>query len=53
MVDTPFYLLVVTYAGIQLFLHMEEHILRGMTLSLSLSLSLSLLLTSLSSVLLL
>jgi hypothetical protein len=38
-VTTPFYVLVMTYAGVQLFLNMPEHILRGMTLSLSLLLT--------------
>jgi len=44
---TPFYVLVVTYAGVQLFLRIKELILRDMTLSLSLlltSLSLTVLL---------
>jgi hypothetical protein len=36
---TPFYILVMTYAGVQLFLHVKEHILRGVTPSLSLLLT--------------
>jgi len=38
-ITTPFYILVVTYAGVQLILHMKEHIFRDMTLSLSLLLT--------------
>jgi hypothetical protein len=32
-VTAPLYFLVVTYTGIQFFLHMKEHILRGVILS--------------------
>jgi hypothetical protein len=38
-VTTPFDVLVMTYAGVQLFLNMPEHILRDMILSLSLLLT--------------
>jgi hypothetical protein len=46
-VTAPLYFLVMTYTGVQMFLHMKEHILRGVNLSLFL------LLTSLSSIILL
>jgi hypothetical protein len=46
-ITTPFYALVMTYAGVQLFLHIKEHVLRSVTLSLFL------LLTSLNSTVLL
>jgi hypothetical protein len=53
VINAPFYVLVMTYAVVQLFLHVPKRIIGGMTLSLSLSLSLSLLLASLSLILLL
>jgi len=38
-ITAPFYVLVMTYAGVQMFLHIKEHIFRGVTLSLSLLLT--------------